>query len=222
MNQTTVIVDQVTVEFDLEAAGRKLRIQPGQAKFVDRLTKLAEEAATVARPKAAAKLCGLNFLDDERVVLGGATFTSPLLRQNMGELGRAFPYLSTEGHEMADWALGLSSSLDKVFATALRETAVKQAEGQLEKKLTEQYGISQVSAMNPGSLAIWPITQQEQLFQALAPFPETLGVTLLPSFMMSPEYAVSGIFFQTETKYFNCQLCPQADCPNRKAPSTVV
>lgn len=222
MDQMLVIVDQFPVEFNLEAVGRKLRLQPGQNKFTDRLARLAEEARAIARPKAAAKLCGLTVLNDEQVGLNGVTFTSSLLIKNMGQLGRAFPYLATEGLEMADWALSLSSSLDKVFSNSLREAAVKLAEGQLEKKLVEQYGMGQVSAMNPGSLALWPLTQQEQLFQVLAPFPENLGVTLLPSFMMAPEHVISGIFFQTETKYFNCQLCPQAECPNRKAPSTVI
>lgn len=222
MDQTTILIEQVPPVFDLEAIGRKLRIRPGQAKTFDRLAKLAQEAENIARPKAAAKLCGLSFLDNERLQVEGVTFTSPLLHEKMGKLGRAFPYLSTEGVELAEWALSLSSSLDQIFANALREAAVKQYEDLLEQKVVEQFGIEQVSAMNPGSLVVWPITEQGPLFELLAPLPEKLGVSLLPTFLMQPQYSVSGVFFQTDTKYYNCQLCPRDACPNRKAPSTVI
>ena len=106
--------------------------------------------------------------------------------------------------ELADWSLSLSSSLEQVFASALREVAVQQAEKLLERTLLERYGIAQVP-----------------LFELLAPLPEKLGVTLLPSLMMRPEYSVSGVFFQTDSKFYNCQLCPKKECPNRKVPSLV-
>lgn len=75
-----------------------------------------------------ARLCGLTILDEEKVQVGEVTFSSPLLRQKMDGLGRAFPYLASEGTELADWSLSLSSSLEQVFASALREVAVQQAE----------------------------------------------------------------------------------------------
>lgn len=218
MDQHTIFLEQVPVVFDLEALARKLRIQPGQTKAMNKLTKLAKEAEAVASPRAAVRLCELNVLSENEVQVGDTVLTSPLLRENMGTLGRVFPYLATEGIELAEWSSALENALDQVFACALRESVVKQYERLLEKKLLEQYGINQVSAMNPGSLEIWPITQQEALFRILASFPEQFNVVLLPSFMMKPEYSISGIFFQTDKKYYNCQLCPRENCPNRKAP----
>ena len=210
MDQNVILVETVPLEFDLESLGCRLRIRPGQTKFMDRLSRLAEEAARVARPKAVARLCGLTILDEEKVQVGEVTFSSPLLRQKMNGLGRAFPYLASEGMELADWSLSLSSSLEQVFASAL-----------LERTLLERYGIAQVSAMNPGSLKVWSLEEQVPLFELLAPLPEKLGVTLLPSLMMRPEYSVSGVFFQTDSKFYNCQLCPKKECPNRRTPSLV-
>ena len=184
MDQNVILVETVPLEFDLESLGCRLRIRPGQTKFMDRLSRLAEEAVRVARPKA-------------------------------------FPYLASEGTELADWSLSLSSSLEQVFASALREVAVQQAENLLERTLLERYGIAQVSAMNPGSLKVWSLEEQVPLFELLAPLPEKLGVTLLPSLMMRPEYSVSGVFFQTDSKFYNCQLCPKKECPNRRIPSLV-
>ena len=215
MDQNVILVETVPLEFDLESLGCRLRIRPGQTKFMDRLSRLAEEAARVAR------LCGLTILDEENVQVGEVTFSSPLLRQKMDGLERAFPYLASEGTELADWSLSLSSSLEQVFASALREVAVQQAENLLERTLLERYGIAQVSAMNPGSLKVWSLEEQVLLFELLAPLPEKLGVTLLPSLMMRPEYSVSGVFFQTDSKFYNCQLCPKKECPNRRTPSLV-
>lgn len=222
MDQHTTFIDKVPVAFNLEAIGRKLNIRADQTRILDKLSAMAKEAQGIARPRGAAMLCGLDFMENDQVRVGEVVFTSPLLRQNMGELGRAFPYMATEGTELADWCLSLSSSTNKIFGNALREVAVKQCEALIEKTLMEKYGIGQLSAMNPGSLAVWPIAQQEPFFQLMSPLPEKLGVTLLPSLMMKPEHSLSGIFFQTETKYFNCQLCPREDCPNRRAPSTVI
>ena len=97
MDQNVILVETVPLEFDLESLGCRLRIRPGQTKFMDRLSRLAEEAARVARPKAVARLCGLTILDEEKVQVGEVTFSSPLLRQKMNGLGRAFPYLASEG-----------------------------------------------------------------------------------------------------------------------------
>ncbi len=217
MEQTVVRVEGVPVAFDMEVLARKLRIRPGQTAALNKLGKLAEEARRLAKPQAAAVLCGVRVLSDAELEVGGVTLASPLLRKNMGELGRVFPFLATEGRELAEWSASLDSALDQVFSCELREAAVKQYERLLEHKLLEVYGIKQLSAMNPGSLDVWPVTQQEQLFRILNPIPEQFGVELLPSFMMKPEYSLSGIFFQTDTKYYNCRLCPRLDCPNRKA-----
>ncbi len=219
MDQTIIVIDQAPAAFDLEAISQKLRIRPGN-KSRDILIALAREAQPLARPRAGAKLCGLAVVADNKIQMEDTVFTSPLLPKNMGGLSRAFPYLATEGSELAEWGHSFSG-LERIYANALQNAAMKQTEAILEKTVMEKFGIAQVSAMNPGSLTVWPITQQAPLFELLNPLPEKLGVTLLPTFMMKPEHTVSGIYFQTDTKFFNCQLCPRLDCPNRKAPSTV-
>lgn len=217
-----ILIEDVALDFDLTAIGRKLRIRPEQDRPMEQLASLAKRAGAVARPRAAVKLCAVQVSGVDQVLVEGVGFTSPLLHEKLAERGRAFPYMATEGVELASWAQTLESPLEQVFATGLREAAVKKAEAQLEQTILERYGVKQVSAMNPGSLPIWPIEEQTPLFQLLAPLPEQLGVRLSPSLMMEPAYSISGIFFQTDTKYYNCQLCPREDCPNRKAPSTVL
>ena len=220
INQYTFIIEQIPIAFDLEPIKCKLDISHNEGNALELLVRLAKEAANRARPKAAFKMCSLDVLNKDQVQIEGVTFTSSLRQQLTGR-SRIFPYLITEGTELAEWSLSLDL-LDQIFVYTLREAIVGQYRSLLEKKILEQYGISQISAMNPGSLEAWPLSEQAQFFQLMAPVSESLGITLLTSMLMKPEFSVSGIFFQTDTKYYNCQLCPRAHCSNRKAPSTVV
>ena len=215
MDNWSVVVDEVKVSFDLEALKGKLRLR--SAKTEKMLEELAAKAETIARPKAAAKLSALTFIDETRVQLDDIAFSSSLLRQNLDGLGRGFPYLATEGEELAAWGRGFSG-MERIFTNALQTAAMRQAQALLEEQILRTFGLPQISAMNPGSLLVWPITQQEPLFKLLDPLPRRLGITLLPTYMMKPEQTVSGIFFQTDSKFHNCQLCPRLDCPNRRAP----
>ncbi len=218
MEQTEYIIDDLRVEYDLESLAKRLRLR-SSAKVKDRLERLAAEAAAIARPKAVFKVCAMKFGRDDEILVDGLAFTSPLLRTNMEGLNRVFPYLATEGTEAAEWGRS-ATDLDRLLTNALQHEAMRQVRTHTENFILEKFGLEQISAMNPGSLTVWPITQQKPLFQLLSPLDEKIGVTLLPSFMMKPEQTVSGFFFQTDSKFHNCQLCPREDCPNRQAPYT--
>ena len=211
-----IMVEPEGITFDLEAIGRKLRTR-SSPKAANLIEKLSIEAQTVARPRAGAKLSHINLIDKDKVEVDQVVLTSPLLVEKVDGLSRIFPYVVTEGQEMANWSNSYSG-MDRIFANAFQHDSLRQVTAMLEKEIMEKYGITQVSAMNPGSLSVWAITQQKPLFQILGSLPEKLGVSLLPTFMMKPEHSGSGIFFQTDKKFFNCQLCPREDCPNRKVP----
>lgn len=214
-----IFIDDVQVIFDLEAVGQKLNLRArSSAKMEKILRDMAEEAQAIARPRAAAKLSRLSPGEEEdEVRLDGVLLTSSLLKEKLADLGRAFPHLATEGTELADWGRA-HEGMERILANALQNSAMAMARQRLEEAILEKYGLEQLSAMNPGSLLAWPITEQEPLFELLVPLPEQLGITLLPTFMMRPEQTVSGIYFQTDSKFHNCQLCPRDDCPSRQAP----
>lgn len=158
MNQYTFIIEQIPIAFDLESIKCKLDISHNEGNALELLVRLAKEAANRARPKAAFKMCSLDVLNKDQVQIEGVTFTSSLLRQQLAGRSRIFPYLITEGTELAEWSLSLDL-LDQIFVYTLREAIVGQYSSLLEKKILEQYGISQISAMNPGSLEAWPLSE---------------------------------------------------------------
>lgn len=222
MDRSIVMLENIPVALDMPALAAKLGVKPGQAKFEKKLDDLASIVREKARPKAVARLCSFEVVDDDHVKVEGVTLTSPLLREKLSGLNRVFAFVSTEGLELSAWAETLESSLDLVFAGVLREAVCKSYQALLEKEIETKFGIPQVSCMNPGSLPVWPIEQQVELFKTLDPYAGRIGVTLLPSYLMHPAYSVSGIYFQTDTKFYNCELCPREVCPNRKAPFKVI
>jgi hypothetical protein len=74
-----------------------------------------------------------------------------------------------------------------------------------------------MAAMNPGSLADWPIHEQRPLFRLIGDTESAIGVRLQPSLLMWPTKSVSSIFFPTSSDFVSCQLCPRQGCPNRRA-----
>ena len=73
-------------------------------------------------------------------------------------------------------------------------------------------------APGSGSADIWPITQQKELFSIFGNVQDLIGVKLTDKYLMIPLKSISGIFFQTETTFVTCQLCPREACIRRRAP----
>jgi hypothetical protein len=179
---------------------------------------LLVEASAVAKPKAAWRLALVEPSKGPsgRLEVGGAPFRSQLIDDNLKGLGRAFPFLATEGRELAEWAERLPTRL-RAAAFLIRYAALKEAERRLEERLAAEYGLTAIGAMSPGVLPQWPLAGQKALFDLLAPFPELLGVTLSPrSMWMSPDMTSSGLFFETGAGFHNCRLCPLDKCPLRR------
>lgn len=193
-----------------------LKLPPGT--HAARVADLARMAASIADARGYAFFARVHPLAGATVGVGDAVFESDLLKEKIGSLGRVFPYICTEGAAMAAWGNEFTDPCDKAIIHLLRQTAVKACEKEIEERLCRGYGIPVLSTMNPGSLAAWPLAEQRKLFALFGLETERLGMRLLPTLLLSPDYSVSGIFFESGAKFYNCQLCPRKGCPNRKAP----
>lgn len=195
----------------------KLRIA-GRAEYAERCTRLIRQALDVGRPRAAYGLAYVDEKADDSVVLDGVRFASRVLRVNLGEVNRVFPFLITCGRELDDWSRSFTDMLERFWADAIMEESLLAALDALKAHLAGRYQVGKTAMMNPGSLTDWPLEQQRPLFDILGEAGERSGVRLTDSFLMAPVKSVSGILFQTETAFENCQLCPRETCPNRRAP----
>ena len=129
-----------------------------------------------------------------------------------------YPYVATCGPKMAGFGETLTDVLERYWWDIIMLDAVGQARNALFKEIGQVAGYEPKSA-NPGSIGMWPISNQPALFSLIGDVDSLIGVTVAPSFLMRPLKSVSGIFFQGSGGFtHNCCLCERENCPNRRTP----
>ena len=212
-----IILENIPFEVDIDSLAKRLHIAPG-SRDMDDLRRLVGEALAIGRPKA---LYGIAYIDsksDDSVVIDGVTLASRVLRVNLEQAHRVFPYLGTGGMELEEWSNSMAAILQRFWADTIAETALRYALRACEAALNERFQPGRTSSMSPGSLEDWPIEQQTPLFSILGDTRAAIGVQLTDSYLMVPRKSVSGLRFPTEVSFASCQLCPRAVCPGRSAP----
>ena len=202
----------LTPEFLLD----KINFNRG-GKEAEMIQQMAEEAVEVASPKGLYTIAYIENKSEDRVDIEGVTFTSRVLRVNLADAQRVFPFVVTCGQELAEWALKYEDILENYLADNIMEIYLDAARDFLEQHISDNYNPGKISKMNPGSLKDWPLSEQTSLFELLGDVTGKIGVELTRTYLMKPIKSTSGIWFPSEVDYKNCQLCPRQDCPSRKA-----
>lgn len=212
-----MILDNIPFKPNLAYLHKHLHVpsRPAERQAFDAL---AVRAAEVARPKALYGLAAIEEHGDDFIVVEKIRFKSRVLAVNVKSLHRVFPFVVTCGMELVAWADGLSGMLDLFYADALKLAVLRAAARRLKKEIRQQFDTGRISQMCPGSLSDWPLDQQRPLFDLLGDTQGAVGVTLKSSMLMIPDKSESGFYFQNESGFASCQLCPVKDCPSRKAP----
>jgi hypothetical protein len=213
--QDAIVVDRIPLRIDKAALFERLRPAPD---MMEELERLAAEAQARARPRALYKLSTVEHRGPSRVLLDGVGFRSRVLRVNLEDPHRAFPYVATCGVELSGWCEAQKGLLQQFWAEAIAEVALQAASESVRREVTTRFKTGPLSTMNPGSLADWPLEEQSRLFQLLGDVEKQIGVRLIESLMMVPVKSVSGILFETEASFQSCQLCPRERCRARRAP----
>ncbi|HOW74225.1 MAG TPA: vitamin B12 dependent-methionine synthase activation domain-containing protein [Phycisphaerae bacterium] len=211
------ILKDIPFDLGVPALLKKLRID-GRPEYAERCSRLAREAALHAHPKGAYRLAYVDSKAEDAVVVNGVTLASRILRVNLGDIHRVFPFVVTCGVELEAWSQTITDMLERFWADTIMEEALRLAFETLTADMTRRYQLGKTAMMNPGSLEDWPIEQQTGLFSLLGDASAQIGVRLTESFLMVPIKSASGLRFPTETGFENCQLCPRERCPNRRAP----
>jgi hypothetical protein len=217
MEDRTIILDNIRFQPDMDALKKKLRIKEGSSS-VEKLEHIVSDAQAIARPKVLYKVAFIESKGDEHTVVDGITLNSRVLRVNLEQVHRVFPFVSTCGTEMDEWSDSIDDMLQSYWADTIKEMALRTAAQALNEDLEERFRPGRTAQMNPGSLPDWPISEQRKLFALLGSPRDAIGVELTESLIMVPIKSVSGIRFPTEVDFASCQLCPREVCVSRRAP----
>ena len=209
------ILQNLTTQIDLQEVRKSLRLdRQGDTQVAQRLI---DKAKTLIEPKAAFKLCYIDEKLPDAVIIDGLRLESKVLRKNIDKVERIFPYVISIGEALEQASREMSDLLEAYYLDVIGNIALTAVRKQLHDHLCSKFALKKISFMSPGSLGDWPIESQSQLFQLLPEVEASIGVRLNKSFLMIPTKSVSGIYFQTEVSFFNCQLCQRGKCPGRKA-----
>lgn len=208
-------IDHIPVQLGIEDVRAGLHLK--NKKNIEQVQRLLEVANALFAARAVYKVSYVDEKLEDGVTIDGTRFTSRVMRKNMDEVGRVFPYVITLGPALEDRANECEDLLQQYYLDSIGNIALRKSRKYLEDLLRSRYAIEGLSYMSPGSLEDWPIQEQPRLFSILDGVTDTVGVRLNESLLMIPKKSVSGIYFPTEVTFFNCQLCPRDNCQGRKA-----
>jgi hypothetical protein len=211
------ILNHIPVEFDVDALLSSVHIKPESVHAKD-IKRLIETIRPEISPKAMYQMSYIQAKHENAVDIDGVRFTSRILRVNLDQAERVFPFIATCGTEVEELSQQYDDILYQYVLDTLKERVLRRAVMSLRDHIQTTYSPGKISTMNPGSLQDWPLKEQKQLFSLFGDVKSAIGVQLTDSFLMYPVKSVSGIIFPTEVTFENCQLCPREICPSRRAP----
>ncbi|MBW1766698.1 MAG: vitamin B12 dependent methionine synthase [Deltaproteobacteria bacterium] len=208
-------LENIDINLDLGEIGRQLHIEgEGDCSEVKRLVEIAQPLIT---GRAVYRVCYIDEKLEDAVTINGVRLTSRVLRKNLDNVGRVFPYAVTIGNQLEEKISECKDLLEKYYLDTIGNIALVKTRKCLEDRLQSGYAIDGMSFMGPGSLKDWPIEEQRNLFSILGDTEASIGVRLNESLLMIPRKSVSGIYFPTEITFYSCQLCHRERCEGRKA-----
>jgi hypothetical protein len=211
------ILENIPVKLTVEQVLRSLNLD-SDGKYAGDVQGLVDLVQDIVRPKAIYDVRYIDRKYKDEVEIGGVKFTSRVLRVNLDKVERVFPYVATCGTEVESIDIPSDDLMRRFVLDNIKQIALGAAVTHLREHIDREHRPGQMSAMSPGSLEDWPISEQKQLFSIFGDVEKLIGVKLTDTYLMLPIKSISGIYFPTEVRFESCQLCPRERCPGRRAP----
>lgn len=208
------IIDKINLSISLDELRKRLHME--KDCDIGEIQPLIDVAGQLIEPRALYDVRYIEEKFEDGVIVTGRRLESRVLRKNLDQVERVFPFVITLGPKLGEKQAASTDLLENFYLDTIGNVALSSARKQLERHLKSQFALEKISSMAPGSLADWPIEEQAPLFKLLGDVDATIGVTLTDSLLMLPAKSISGIYFPTEVSFFSCQLCPRQRCESRK------
>jgi hypothetical protein len=210
------IVDRIPVILEREAVATRVHFNPARGAALD-FDALLAQARSLIRLRAAYEISYTGAKGEDTVEVAGVTFRSRVLRRNLDQAQKVFPFIMTAGPALEAAASSSGDLLKQYYLEEMANIALGEGAAWLAARLSERWGLPGLASMDPGSLEDWPITEQPKLFSIFGDTERLIGVHLTESMLMVPRKSISGILFPSEEGFQSCQLCEREKCPGRRA-----
>jgi hypothetical protein len=178
---------------------------------------LINEMKLLARPCAMYNILEVRKSLAGSLLVEGIEFTNSLLKTNLKDVERIFPYAITCGREV-DSLINLPNPGKRYCMAVIRDIMLEDISNYLQDTITRRCGFDYLWQLKPGYLQAWPISERAKLFSILGDVENKLGVKLEEDGALNPASSDCGIFYYSEMEFEACQVCPQEPCMGRRAP----
>jgi len=211
------VINNIPFELDRAAVAEYLRFNPDRMTSVS-LDEILTQASSLISLRAVYDISYIEAKSEDSVEIAGVIFRSRVLRRNLDRAQKVFPFILTAGPSLEAAAAESGDLLRQYYLEETANFALSRGSAWLVDRLKSRWGFPSLSAMDPGSLEDWPITEQPKLFSIFGDTESLVGVHLTESMLMVPRKSISGIFFPSEEDFSSCALCERAGCPGRRIP----
>lgn len=190
---------------------------PGQ-DILDLAQDVAARLLPYARLKIMFRRVMAEKVSSRQITLDGKMFTpNGIICSYLDGMTEACVFVATAGLEFHEKVREMKKEGDVLadfIADSIGTVLAEQAVGKVEAEFGS--GDHQSLSYSPG-YCNWNISEQEAFFSLFPPHP--CGITLSPSFLMTPEKSVSGFFAFGEDlvrQPYRCEICKNPSCYKRK------
>jgi hypothetical protein len=210
---------QLEIPVEIDVAGVLKWMRPGRTsvRVEEMARELVEKTREIARPKALYKISHSRVIDNATTEIDGVNFKSKVLSKLLTGLDTVIPYIATIGKELDAINAERGDMMKGICLEIIKTLVLGSASEYLTEYIKKKYNMPQIARMNPGSLDDWPITEQRAFLSLFDNIEERIGVTLSAGGVLKPTKSVSSIIFPNESGFITCQICPNLDCPTRRA-----
>jgi hypothetical protein len=210
-----------TIPFKLErsAVMRRMLFNGEKPGFAGDARELAKKVKASAHPRAIYKVSRVSGRRRDSLEIDGVRFSGYLLPANLAGTGRVFVYAVTCGDELEALQLPADDSASRQYCLEMLKGMVLTSSVEyLREYLTRHYHLDFLFSLSPGEYEAWPLVYRAGLFAVLGDVKKLIGVSPEEDGSAGPMHSTSGLFYYTETRFENCQLCSREPCMMRRAP----
>jgi len=215
-DQRPIVVSDLKVDGDTDQVVASLTAKT-PASISRRVEELCREAQGQIRIRAVYRACDVQHAEGERVIVGGVSFRSCMLAEQLTDARHAFPFVLTCGSDVDSLSAKAADPFESYCIEAIAHVQLRDACQALLHRIQTTHDTLALASMYPGAGRpdLWPIEQQGPLFALLGDVEAAIGVRLTDNYMMIPMKTISGIAHPSASGFVSCQHCNREDCESR-------
>ena len=143
-------LEYIPLSLDLEEIKRRLHM--GKSGDWSHVQTLVEESQSLISAKAVYKVCYIESKHEDAVTIDGKSLKSRVLRKNLNNVERIFPYVVTIGNRLEEKTRACTDLLKKYYLDTIGNVALNSTQKYLKDQFRSRYALNGMSCMSPGSL----------------------------------------------------------------------